>query len=329
VADALAETVRVLDEVAALRGRLRQRRGAIDFATREAKVLLDEHGVPQAVKVRARTRATSLIEEAMLMANEAVATLLVTNGLSSAYRVHERPSPEHLLQTVPLLRELELLEPGEVDPLVAGDPFVVQRILERAQGTRLEQVVDATLLRAQKRAIYLPHNEGHYALGARAYCHFTSPIRRYPDVVAHRTLKALLADATESREQRKVAKLLPQLLRTCSERERVADAAARDSQKVKMAEYFSTHVGERFAGVVSGCMRSGLFVTLDETCAEGFLPVRALGEEWFAFDEARMSLTGSESGRSYRPGTRVVVEVAATNPPRGQIDFRLPGPRDH
>jgi ribonuclease R len=116
---------------------------------------------------------------------------------------------------------------------------------------------------------------------------------------------------------------LPQLLRTCSDRERVADVAARDSQKAKMAELFADWVGQRFVGAVSGCSRSGLFVVLDETCAEGLVPMRALGDEWFDYDEARMSLTGTESGRRYTLGTRVVVEVTSANPARGQIDFRL------
>lgn len=326
-AHAVAEAIVLLDEIAAARRRLRARRGAVDFETKESKVLLDEAGHPTGVVVRERTRATSLIEEAMLMANEAVAKMLADVDMPAAYRVHERPAPESLAETLPVLHELRLLQPGEAERLVAGNPFVVQDVLARAKGTSGEYLASALLLRAQKRAIYLPHNDGHYALGAKAYCHFTSPIRRYPDVVVHRAIKARLAGKVDSPEQKAVAKALPQICRTCSERERVADAASRDSQKIKMAQLYAERIGERCSGVVVGCERYGLFVMLDDTCAEGLLPTRALGEEWFTYDETRQALVGESSGRAYRLGQRVAVEVTGTNPARGQIDFALAGRR--
>lgn len=259
------------------------------------------------------------------MANEAVAKQLADADVPAAYRVHERPSPEDLGATLPVLHELGLLQPGDAERLIAGDPYVVQDVLARAEGTSGAFLAGALLLRAQKRAIYLPHNDGHYALGAKAYCHFTSPIRRYPDVIVHRALKAQLAGKLESREQRTIAPVLPQLCRTCSERERVADAAARESQKIKMAELYTSHVGERFSGIVVGCERYGLFVMLDDSCAEGLLPTRALGNEWFTYSDARMMLIGEESGRTFSLGQRLAVEVTGTNPARGQIDFALVG----
>lgn len=325
----VAEALCVLDEVARLRKRQRQRRGAIDFDTREAKVTLDGRGGPTGVVVRSRTAATSLVEEAMLMANEAVAQMLAEHDVPAAYRVHERPAPEDLKACLPLLRELGLVRGGEAEALVAGEPAVVQTVLSRARGTTSEYLANALLLRAQKRAVYLPHNEGHYALGARAYCHFTSPIRRYPDDVVHRALKALLAGDPPSGEQREVATRLPQICRTCSDRERKADAAARASQKVKMAELYAGRVGESFPGIVVGVERYGLFVMLDDTCAEGLLPVRALGEGWHIFDAERMTLTNEGTGRVWSLGKRVAVEVVGTDVPRGRIDFGLArGKRD-
>ncbi len=317
--------LRVLDEVAQLRLAVRRKRGAIDFDSSESKVLLDEQGRPVGVSVRERTRATSLVEEAMLMANESVAKLLAERDIPCAYRVHEQPSSEDLGACITPLRELGLLEGLDAQRLVAGDPSVVQELLERAKGTSGAYLANALLLRAQKRAFYLPANDGHYALGAKAYCHFTSPIRRYPDVLVHRALKALLADRLETREQHQIQKQLPQICRSCSDRERVADSASRASQRTKMAELYAAHVGERFSGIVVGCERYGLFVRLDDTGAEGFVGVRSLGEEWFAYDEERMVLTGESTGRVWGLGKRVAVEVSACDVAKGRIDFVLPG----
>lgn len=322
--DQLAEMLRVLDQVRELRERVRAERGAIDFETREAKVALDADGHPTGVTVRQRSRATGLVEEAMLLANECVAKILADAEVPAAFRVHERPSAEDLRRTILPLDEMGLLEEGDAAALLAGDPFAISRVLERSRGTSGEYLASALLLRAQRRATYLPHNEGHYALGASAYCHFTSPIRRYPDDVVHRALKAHLAGKDGGREQRAVERVLPQLCEACSSMERTADAAARDSQKVKMAELYEGRVGQVERGVVSGCERFGVFVSLDETCAEGLLPVRALGHEWYSYDEDRMALVGESTGTVWRLGQRVEVEVAGVDVARGQIDFRLP-----
>lgn len=321
--DEIRELLHTLDTIRSLRERVRRERGAVDFETVEARVVLDEAGAPTGVSVRRRTRATGLIEEAMLLANECVAKRLAEREAPAAYRVHERPIEEDLRATVQPLRELGLLDGETTSGLLAGDPFAIQRVLERAQGTDGGPLASALLLRAQRRAVYLPVNEGHYALGAAAYCHFTSPIRRYPDVLVHRALGALIDGRIDGREMREQERALPQLCRTCSERERAADAASRASQKVKMAELFSSRIGERLTGVVSGCERFGLFVTLDDTYAEGLVPIRALGEEWFTYDEARMCLTGEESGERWGLGRRVCVEVTGVNVARGQIDLAL------
>ncbi|RVU98200.1 ribonuclease R [Coriobacteriales bacterium OH1046] len=319
----IGEAISVLDEIRSLREHLRVQRGSIDFETVEAKVILDEDGMPTGVSVRTRTPATSLIEEAMLAANESVAGLLAAADVPSAFRVHEFPSPDDLKTTILPLRELGLIQGEEAAGLAAGDPFAIQAVLERAKGTPGGELASALLLRAQKRAIYLPRNEGHYALAAPAYCHFTAPIRRYPDLIVHRSLKALLRGQLGSREQAEIQKQLSQICRSCSDQERVADAAARDSQDIKMAEFYKPRIGASFSGVVSGCTGYGLFVTLDGTHAEGLLPIRALGDEWFDYDEARLTLTSTATGAVWRLGKRIAVKVEGVDIARGRIDFAL------
>ncbi len=321
----VAAALTVLDEVAGLREKLRRQRGSIDFSSVESKVVLDDEGKPVDILVRRRTRATSLVEEAMLMANEAVAKMLFEHDVATAYRVHERPAPEDLVDVVAVLRELSLVGNEEAGRIGEGDPHAIQEVLSKAAGTNNEYLVNTLLLRAQKRAIYLPHNDGHYALGAKAYCHFTSPIRRYPDVLVHRALKALLYGGKPTTQQRQMDRALPQLCATCSERERVADAAARASEHVKMAELYAGRIGMSYSGIVVGCERFGMFVMLDDTCVQGFVPVRALGDEWFSFDQKRLCLTGESSGRTWRVGQRIAVCVAEVDIPKGRIDFVLAG----
>lgn len=324
-----------LNKLAHLRQDIRARRGAIDFDSVEAKVVLDEHNKPTGVSIRRRTQATQLIEEAMLLANEAVAEQLAPREreLPCAFRVHEQPSPDQLATTLPALQAMGLLRVGEAEALHAGDPFTIQEVLERAAGTPTEAAANMLILRAMKRAIYLPHNDGHYALGARAYCHFTSPIRRYPDVLVHRALKVAIgatADAGYPSAARSAAqKLMPLLCQACSDLEREADAAGYDSQKIKMAELMNAHIGESFSGVITGVERYGLFVRLDETCAEGLLPIRALGDEWFSYDEPTYSLTGEASGKRWYLGKRIAVTVSSCDAMKGQIDFVPAGNRGH
>lgn len=319
----LGQSLEAADELAELRRRVRERRGAIDFDSEESKVELDEKGAPVGVTVRRRTRATGLVEEAMLLANECVAGLLASRDIKTAYRVHPQPSAEDLAAVVPVLKELDLVTPAQADQVVAGDPHAIEAVLQRAEGTRYELLVSTLLVRAMQKAVYLPDNEGHYALGAKAYCHFTSPIRRYPDVLVHRTLKACLRNRLHSKEQKELDRTLSVLCSQCSEGERRASGAEWDAQAVKMAELYAGKIGEEAEGVVIGCERFGLFVRLADTGAEGLVPVRALGDEWFEYDEKRLTLTGEESHDVYRLGDPLTVKVHGVDIPKGHIDFTL------
>ena len=336
---ALVRMLETLDEIREKRQKIRYKRGAIDFETVETRMLLDVEGRPTGVSVRRRTRATNLIEEAMLLANESVAKMLADKDIKTAYRVHESPSPEALRDGLSALVTVGALETGEAARIAAGDSHAISKALEKSRGTGYARVVNAVLLRAQKRAIYLPVNQGHYALGASVYCHFTSPIRRYPDILVHRALKSLLAGEKPVDKGARVGgarvgqaksgdkarleqeRALPQLCATCSERERVADAAARTSQKIKMAEFYQSRIGEEAWGTIDGVERFGLFVTLDATYAEGLLHVKDLGQEWIRYDEERLMLIGEATGKRWRMGDRIKVRVSAVIIERGQIDF--------
>ena len=208
--------------------------------------------------------------------------------------------------------------------------------MEAAHGTPFEALVNALLLRAMQRAVYKPHNQGHFALGAPAYCHFTSPIRRYPDLLIHRALKVSLARERFGKRgvreraatlvgagRQALDQIAPQLCRHASDRERLADAAAHATQKVKVAQYYGERIGQRFCGTVSWLDRMGVFVRLDDTGAEGLIRMGNLGGEWWELDEDSLTLTGSSTGDVIELGRRMVIEVAGVNVVRGHLDFKL------
>ena len=328
--------LRNADALARARREIRRKRGSIDFDTPEVHVLLDGAGMPVDIVTRERTAATSLVEEAMLLANECVAEFLADRDLVSAYRVHEDPSPDSLASAAKTLTELGAVEGGLAAGIMLGDPRAINAAVEDAAGTAFAPQVNALLLRAQQRAVYKSHNEGHYALGARAYCHFTSPIRRYPDLIAHRVLKVALAKHELGKKEaliraprltgkgpQALEAICPQLCRQASDNERAADAAANASQKVKVAQLYASRIGERDTGTVSWISDLGAFVRLDATGAEGLVRMNALGAEWWDFDDVRLTLTGESTGTRVGLGCRVVVEVASVNVLRGHLDLKL------
>ena len=329
--------LRDADELACARRAIRRKRGAIDFDTVEAHALLDAEGNPVDIVTRERSAATSLVEEAMLLANECVAEYLADRGSEAAYRVHEAPSPDSLAAVAKTLVEIDAISRERAADVITGDPHAIARVIEDAEGEPTAPLVNALLLRAQQRALYKPRNEGHYALGARAYCHFTSPIRRYPDLVVHRVLKLALArerlgkKVAAARAPELVGKgsqrleaILPQVCRSASTCERTADAAARATQRVKVAQYYSGRIGERLTGAISWISELGAFVRLDGTGAEGLMRMAALGGgEWWDLDEVRLRLVGSSTGAVVALGQPVVVEVSAADVVRGHLDLKL------
>ncbi len=320
--DVISAKLATLSRLAKQRQRNRASAGGIEFSTKEAKVALDACGRACGIVVREKTDATELVEEAMIFANEAVASHLAQNELPCAYRVHEPPSADALGALVPTLQEFKWFTSEMAAGLLAGNPHAIQRILDECRGRVEHEMVTMLLLRAMMRANYSLEKDGHYGLGLRAYCHFTSPIRRYPDLMVHRMLKEAIGFKQLSPLPHEPT--LKWLCEHSSEMERVAEAASHDSQKAKMVEFMAPFVGEEFEAVVSGVVSYGLYVRL-ENCVEGLVPVQTLGGEYFAYDEARHSLRGTETNTRYRLGQKVDVRLVEADVKLSRLDFKIVG----
>ena len=316
----LRKRLRQLSRLASLRHAQRERKGGIDFDQPEARVKLDEAGKPQGVELRRKNAATSLVEEMMIWANEVVAEHLSRAKFPCAYRVHEAPDLEGLAQLVPIFEEFPWFE--KIDPVgfFTGSQHALQQAVSASHGRAEGGLVSSLVLRSMKRAVYREKNCGHYGLASATYCHFTSPIRRYPDLMVHRMLKAELFGRPEKFDQ--MTTNLGWICEHSSGVEREADDAQRESEELKLAEYLQRFVGQSFSAIVSGVSQGGLYARLENT-AEGFIPVRTLGDDYFSFDAARYTLTGEETGARYRLGQRIAVVLFAVDSRVPQIDLRL------
>ena len=281
---------------------------------------LDDGDHPIGVDLRRKTDATSLVEEAMILANETVAAHLCGAGFPGIFRVHERPAAESLEGLVPVFQEFSWFDAVDRNKLIAGDPRELQRILAVSANRSEGELVSSLVLRSMKRAVYRPVCDSHYGLASAAYAHFTSPIRRYPDLVVHRMLKAQIGRRPEKFDQEVSA--LSWIGEHSSDMEREAEKAARESQEVKLVEYMEQFIGRSFSATVSGVAAYGLYVRLDNT-VEGLIPAKNLGAEYFAFDPERYRLIGQDTGTTYRLGQRVPVVLTLADPRSRRLDFRL------
>ena len=320
LSDDVMQRVKYLSQFAKARVAARRAAGGLDFEFPEARVRLDDQGKPTGVDLRVKTDATSLVEEAMILANEVVAQHLNERQFPALYRVHEKPSSDSLAALVPVLQEFSWFSRISPEQLVAGNPHAVQQVLAQSQGRLEANLVQTIVLRAMKRAEYKPTCDGHYGLASQAYTHFTSPIRRYPDLMVHRMLRAQLFGKPQKFDQEVAA--LPWIAEHASDMERVAEKAARQSQELKLIEYMAAFVGETFEAAVSGVAAYGMYVKLDNT-AEGLVAAKRLGGEYFALDSVRHMLVGQDSGQVFRLGQRVNVVLETADPRAGRLDFRL------
>ena len=293
----------------------RRVRGALDLESQECYIVCDESGAPVDIRVRETGESEKLIESFMLAANECVAEHLKKAGLPAVYRVHEKPSEDKVTNLKAMLAPLGI-------DLKQADNGSLQKVLEAVKGTPQAPAVHTMVLRSLMKARYDTENLGHFGLAAKYYCHFTSPIRRYPDLMVHRILTALL-DGSLEQKKGKLTAAADRAAKQSSDREVHAMTAERDIEKCYMAEFMTAHVGDTFQGAVTGVTKFGLFVGLPNG-VEGLLPVTALPDDRYEYDEVRMTLTGARTKFTYSFGMPLEILCAAANPGSGQIDFTLP-----
>jgi ribonuclease R len=300
--------------------RRRRARGSVDFDLPEPLVLLDAQGLVEKILPAARNVAHRIIEEFMLLANETVAGFLDGRDVPALYRIHERPDPLKVAEFEAFVSTLGYslgVEPESVRPRD------FQRLVQRIAGTPEERPIAFLMLRTMQKARYDPVNLGHFGLAAEFYTHFTSPIRRYPDLVVHRVLRAARHGTLGDRRVEALTEMLPEVARHASDRERRADDAERELIQWKKVRFMADKVGEAFDGYVTGVAPFGLFVELTEHFVEGLVRVSSMADDYYRYDERTHCLRGENRGRRYRLGDHVQVLVARADMERRQIDLAL------
>lgn len=306
-----------MNELALLLRKHRHSRGAIDFDFPESKIILDEKGRPVEIKPYERNAATRLIEDFMLMANETIAEDFYWQELPFIYRSHEKPDAERMKKLMTFLTNFGHFLKGRSDEI---RPKEIQKLLDRIAGTPEEALISRMTLRSLKQAKYTTECMGHFGLAAQYYCHFTSPIRRYPDLQIHRIIKENLHGSLNEKRIGHYEHILPQVSVQSSAMERRADEAERETAKVKKAQYMKQFLGDEFTGVISGVTNWGMYVELPNT-VEGMVRMSDLHDDYYVWDEARMEIRGERTGRVYRLGQKIRVQVAQVDMLLHTVDF--------
>jgi ribonuclease R len=297
----------------------RKRRGSIDFDLKEPEIILDDAGLVEEITALERNVAHRIIEEFMLVANETIAEHLDEANVPTLYRVHEDPDP---LKVAEFEEFVTTLGYSLAAPVNAVRPRHFQKLVERIQGKPEEKPIAFLMLRTMQKARYDPQNLGHFGLAARSYTHFTSPIRRYPDLVVHRTLRESRAGMPEERRE-ELTEDLPEVARHTSERERRANDAERELVQWKKVRFMSDKVGDEFEGYITGVTAFGLYIELIEHFVEGMVHVSTMADDYYRFVERAHILRGENSGRVYRLGDKVRIQVIKVDMERRQIDLGL------
>ncbi len=316
--DYLYDDFLAMEELANILNKKRMRRGAIDFDFEEAKITLNSLGKPIEIKPYPREIANRIIEEFMLACNETVAEYMYWTNLPFVYRVHENPDEEKLTKFREFIYNLGYTMKWSQDI----HPRTLQEVLEKVKGKKEEAVVSTLLLRSMMKARYSPESLGHFGLAARYYCHFTSPIRRYPDLQIHRIIKEQINGKIDGGRAKKLIGIVDYASKQSSETERVAQEAEREVDDLKKAEYMQDRIGEEFEGIVSSVTSFGMFVELPSTI-EGLVHITALEDDYYVYDENHLALIGERTKNIYRLGDEVKVKCSKVDIANREIYFDL------
>lgn len=309
-----------MEELAGILRKRRHQRGSIDFDFAESKIVLDENGHPIQIKPYERNTATKLIEDFMLIANETVAQHFFWLDIPFVYRTHEKPDPEKIMKLSTFIRNFGYhikLSGEEVHPKE------LQKLLGKIEDTDEETLISRLTLRSMKQAKYTVECTGHFGLACQYYCHFTSPIRRYPDLQIHRIIKEQLRGRLKEERLQHYAEKLPEVAKHSSKMERRAEEAERETDKLKKAEYMEDRIGEVYEGVISGITQWGIYVELPNTI-EGLIHVSTLPGDYFFYDESTYEMVGKETGIVYKLGQKLKIRVRSVDRLLKTIDFEIP-----
>jgi len=315
----LVEQFRLMERLAMTLRAKRMARGAIDFDFAESKVIVDPSGKPIDIVKRQRSIAEQIIEEFMLAANETVAEQFHWLKVPFIFRIHEEPDPEKMFSFIEFVANFGYVVRGKGNRV---HPRALQTLLEEIEGTKEQTVISTMMLRSMRQAKYDAQSLGHFGLAAEYYTHFTSPIRRYPDLVIHRIIREFLEGKLTEERQDALAARMPEAARQSSERERIAVEAERETDALKKAEFMMDKIGEEFEGIISGVTSFGIFVELENT-VEGLIRLSDLTDDYYHFDEKHMVLIGERTSRVFRIGDEVRVRVARVNLDERNIDFEM------
>ncbi|MFS0611983.1 ribonuclease R [Lederbergia ruris] len=320
--EALVPMFELMEELQGVLQKKRMKRGAIDFDFKEAKVLVDEEGKPTDVVIRERSIGERIIEEFMLIANETVAERFHWMDVPFIYRIHEDPKEDKLQRFFEFITNFGLIVRGTANSV---HPRALQEIIETVKGKPEEMVISTVMLRSMQQAKYDPESVGHFGLSTKFYTHFTSPIRRYPDLIVHRLIRTYLFEGQLDEQTReKWNAELPDIADHTSKRERRAVDAERDTDEMKKAEYMEDKIGEEFDGIISSITNFGLFVELPNTI-EGLVHVSYMTDDYYHYDERHLAMIGERTGSVFRIGDEITVRVINVNKDEHDIDFEIVG----
>jgi ribonuclease R len=313
------EDLRNMQQLSYILHRRRMKRGSIDFDLNESKIILDEQGKVSDIKLYARGVSERMIEEFMLICNETIAQHVFWRNIPFMYRIHEDPDVEKILEFNEFIHNFGYHLKG-----IGGriHPKALQQLLDKIRGTREETIINAVMLRSLQKARYSPENTGHFGLAAEHYCHFTSPIRRYPDLVDHRVVKDMLNNRLDLKRISKLESILPEMAQHCSEREMVADEVEREVDDLKKAEYMLDKIGMEFDGIISGVTGYGIYVELGNT-VEGLVHISTMDDDYYIYDEKHYCLIGDRTNKIYRLGDLARIRVVGVDMASRNIDFVL------